>query len=521
MQKSIYVLFSFCFTFFLICSYIFGFKEGFQTVSHFLFVLLTTLLLTPLVSIGFIRLSHFQKNCSKYHDSRLSILCEHRLFYVITIFILQLPVFLAFYPGMCYYDLSVQIEQYEIPYFVLNHPLLHTLFMGFFKNLFLEPNTGYAFATLIQMLIVDSSMAYALQYIHHKKHCTRLCTFLLLFYALFPVNSVLTISTTKDTLFSAFALIFFIDIMRFFNNELKTRGSLTRFIVNTVLMLTFRNNVIYAFIPACILIVIIRFIKKEKNQHVIAYTIISLCLYFIANHALVNSLQAVPGSIKEMMSIPSQQLAYIYSITDDDSVKEIIHRYIPEPEKYCYYLSDPIKQQLDFDTLDSACKHFLLDTAICDLKYPIAAFDAAFYNTQGYWDLFHSPYQSEHFFLTSGSYRGDAVLDSKLPALAEFYINAFHTTKEYQRYPFVIVFFNSALYIWFFLFCFLKIIHEKDSHLSFNYLFFLFYLMTLLLGPGAITRYAYPYILLSPILLSTFYMDTTLPETHKCTPKIF
>ena len=41
----------------------------------------------------------------------------------------------------------------------------------------------------------------------------------MLFYGLFPVNSLLTILTTKDILFAAFVLVFFIDSLQFLQNE--------------------------------------------------------------------------------------------------------------------------------------------------------------------------------------------------------------------------------------------------------------------------------------------------------------
>lgn len=497
-KNKLYVLFSYAFSFFLVCSYVFGHDGGFQTGIRVLLIALVALLLTPFFCILFIRLSSIEIRPSRF-NSKLNLLYDNKLFYIIALFIMQLPVFLAFYPGMCYYDLPLQIEQYDIPYFVQNHPLLHTLFMGFFKNLFSIPNTGYAIATIIQMLIVDLAIAYALLYVYRKKRNLLLCTLALLFYGLLPVNSVLIISTTKDILFAAFLLVFFIDMLRLYQHEFTNSFSFIRCILNTVLMLLFRNNAIYAFIPSFALILLISLWKKDSIKKLFIYIVISLGLYTCLNQALIKSLNAVPGSIKEMMSIPCQQMACIYHITDDEDIKETIRSYIPEPENYCYYLSDRIKQQLDFDTFDSACKHFLLYTAIYDLKYPIAAFDAAFYNTQGYWDLFHSPYQSDHFFLAASAYRGDAVLDSKFPWLTDLYLKFFHVTEEYQHNPLAVLFLNSGIYIWIFLFALVNAMHKKNRPLIFSCLFFLFYLGTLILGPGAIIRYAFPFILLAPV----------------------
>ena len=322
-NNKLYVFFSYLFSFFLVCSYVFGHDGGFQTGLRVLFIAVAALLLTPIFSIVFIRLSSIKIKPVR-SNSKLNLLYESRLFYVVALFIMQFPVFLAFYPGMCYYDLPAQIEQYDTPYFVQNHPLLHTVFMGFFKNLFSSPNTGYAIATIIQMILVNSAIAYALHYVYCKKRSQLLCTLASLFYGLLPVNSVLIISTTKDILFAAFLLVFFIDMLRLFQHEMTKPFSFIRCILNTVLMLLFRNNAIYAFIPAFALILLISIWKKDTIKKLLIYVLLSLGLYTCINQVLVQSLNAVPGSIKEMMSIPCQQMAYIYQITDDEDIKDTI-----------------------------------------------------------------------------------------------------------------------------------------------------------------------------------------------------
>ena len=508
-----YLFFSFLFTFFLICSYIFGYLDGFNTLWRLFIVLLFSLCFTPLTAFFIIKISKIR--CSlklhKESKSKLVFVFECKLFYLITIFFLQLPVFLAFYPGICYYDINTQIEQYQLPYFVTNHPLVHTLFIGFFQGLFQNVNTGYAISVLIQMIIVDSAMAYALHYLYQKKRSMILCSFGILFYGLFPINSLLTISTTKDIFFSAFVLIFIIDIMRLYSKDLKYSFYIC-FIINAILMLLLRNNAIYAFVPSTLILLIIIIKKREDVKKYLILFVLVFIGYIFINGGLTFTLHAVPGSIKETLSIPCQQMARIYMKTDDTEVKENINDYIQEPDKYCYYLSDAIKQQLPFDVLDSSCKHFLLDTAINDLKYPIICIDAAFYNVQGYWDLFHSPYQSEHFFLAANDYRGGATLDSKFTSLKNLYVDLFYRSDRYDE-TFFSIFFGNAFYIWMFLFFFIKAIKEKNRQGYFGCLFPFFYLLTLLLGPGAIIRYGYVFILIAPVVLSSFISDTsTIPE---------
>lgn len=507
-DNFIYIIFSYIFTFFLICSFVFGHGQGFGTLSRLLLTFLAATLATPFTACIFIKLSRINFLSKKVSNPIINSLYSHVAFYTIAIFLMQLPFFLAFYPGICYYDLDVQIGQYESSAFIMNHPLLHTLFMGFFKNLFDNPNTGYALASIIQMIIVNSSMAYALTYLYKKTNSIVLCTISMLFYALFPVNSLLTISTTKDILFATFMLIFFIDTLRFLQNESLTLFSYIRIVLNTILMLLFRNNAFYAFIPAFCIILIVKFIKKENLKSIFFLFMITFIIFIGANKGLSLSLHATNGSIKEMMSIPAQELARIYLSTENEEDKELILTYIAEPDIYNYYLSDAIKQQLPFEILDSKCKHFLLDSAIFNLKYPIICIDAIFYNTQGYWDLFHSPYQSDHYFLSTTNYRGGAVFDSKFPVLADVYVELFHLTEKYQDNPLIVLFLNSGIYIWLLLLCFIKAIHTKNNQALFSLIFPLFYLFTLCLGPGAIIRYSFPYILMTPLIIGMLFYPT-------------
>ena len=426
----------------------------------------------------------------------------------ISIFICHFVVFLAFFPGLCTYDLNTQIEQYTGHAFITNHPLLHTLFVGYFHDLFKDPNPGYALATVIQLLITDSAMTYSVVYL--RQNSTRIYPSILavLFYALFPVNSLLAVSHTKDVLFAAFALIFFIDSQRLLKSDSKRYNApfYVRMTLNATLMLLMRNNAIHAMLATIIIICIISFVshkKKIASKHVnfVAILILSFILAVISNKVLIISTGAHNGSIKETMSIPAQIIGRIYNTVASDEEKEIISKYIPNAEEYNYYLSDPMKRDLPFEIWESKCKHFLLDSAIIALKHPIVSIQAVWFNIQGYFDPFHQPYSSDHFFLARNDYRGDAVQESKLPALCDLYVDHFRRTNVNNP---LTIFLNMALYIWVFIISLVMLIKRRDS-LYTSYIFAFFYLVTLLLGPGAIIRYGYMYILIIPISMMDLF----------------
>lgn len=500
-----YTIFSFCFMFFLICSYVFDKMNGFQTGIRLFLILFFSILITPICSMLFLKIGNYNRIARTIEKGKkLTRMYNCFFFYSILLFLMHFMVFLAYYPGIYTFDVNVQVEQYESFNFIQNHPLIHTLFLGFFNNLFETANSGYAIATIIQMLLVESCMAYALKYMYKKTHSILLCTLTLLFYGLFPVNSLLTISATKDILFSVCVLVFFIDCFFFFDNQFSKPTDHIRFLATGTFMILLRNNTIYAFIPTILIILSIQIIRKQAWKKIALYSLAIIMLYTSINKCLVVTLDANNGSIKEMLSIPCQELARLYSVTDNERLKEEIKKYIPAPENYNYYLSDAIKMQLDSDTFDSATKHFLLLAGICTVIYPLPCIDAIFYNTQGFWDIFHCPYQEEYSFVSSLKYRGEAVHESKFPALCELYETHFHTTKTFADTPFVI-FFNPGFYIWILLFFFTRGIHKKDTTLIYSCIFPILYLCTLLLSPGAIMRYTFPFVLIAPVLFTTLF----------------
>lgn len=420
---------------------------------------------------------------------------------------------ISLYPGIYHYDVGTQIDQYTSGVFNTNHPIIHTLFVGFFSQL-TGNNTGYAIATIIQIIVVDLAIYYMLMFVYRKTKRLLLHLFFVCFFSFTPFCAFLIISHTKDILFAAFGIVFVIDILRY-----REKGKLytglklylfeARFVVNIILMILFRNNASYAYIVMLILLLVV-YIKSKRlidEKRFLAILLVGLILSLTTGKILTHVTGANSGSIKEMMSLPCQVVARIYNTTASESEKETIKKYIPEPETYQYYLSDPIKKQLNFDTVDSECKHFLLDSSIIALHHPIQSFLAVWYNIQGYFDPLHCPYSSDHFYLVSLEYRGGAVLTPRWWSLFDWYHTWFYTSENLAATP-LVIFFNMALYIWIYIISLIVVIRRKGIQEGLSYLFPLLYLGTLLLGPGAIIRYGFIYILLLPVAIMNLLKST-------------
>ncbi len=430
----------------------------------------------------------------------------------LAIFASHYVTFMSLYPGICYYDLGAQIDQYVSGAFCTNHPLIHTLFEGVFYSLYGDHNKGYAYVTLIQLLIVDGSMTYALSFLWKKYGSLVLYVCSVLFYALMPINSLLAVSHTKDILFAAFALIFFVDIFRMCYHEDMRPGTYVRIVLNAALMLLFRNNALYAMAVLILVLLLVYGPELVKTKtlgvggRLLAVAVISILLMSGANRLLINMTDASAGSIKEMASIPAQIMGRTYNTVATDEEKEIILKYIKSPEEYNYYLSDPMKKDLPFDGFDSSCKHFLLDSAVIAVHHPLEALRAVLYNVQGFIDPFHMPYSKEHFFLVSREYRGGAVYDSRISSLGEWYASNMSRTGSLSESPLVILF-NLGLYVWIMIIGMVIHIRRYDFKNAMPYIFAILYLGTLMLGPGAIIRYGYLYILMAPVVVGTAIWD--------------
>lgn len=112
-ENKLYTLFSFLFLFFLISSFVFYYGTGFGNFVSLFSVVIVSLILSPVMMRGVVWLCDRSYEPSKRTDGEATVKMSDRfmpLIYVAVLFILQMPVFLAFYPGIIFYDIGTQIE---------------------------------------------------------------------------------------------------------------------------------------------------------------------------------------------------------------------------------------------------------------------------------------------------------------------------------------------------------------------------------------------------------------------------
>ena len=175
-----------------------------------------------------------------------------------------------FYPGIFAYDVPNQVSQLHFREFTSHHPVLHTLYLGICIGIgkqFHSYNLGVAIYTLSQMAVMSAIFAYTCSKLNRWGAPVWVWVLSILYFALHPLNSVFAVSTTKDVLFTGFLLLLIIFLYEMFREPDIFVHSIflqARFLVTVILMASFRNNGLYAFLLCIPFILMLQ--KKRRMR---------------------------------------------------------------------------------------------------------------------------------------------------------------------------------------------------------------------------------------------------------------
>lgn len=386
--------------------------------------------------------------------------------YMTVILACWLPVFLAYYPSVFAYDAEGQLYQVMADDYSTHHPLLHTLFLGVFfrlgDRLPGSYSSGMALHSVVQMFLMGVILAYVLTVLYRQKTSWVMRILLLLFYAIFPVNSVLAVSTTKDVLFSGLVLLYIVKLdQRYHEKQEKIKGSDVCFVLLSVLMLLLRNNAVYAWL-LCQPFLLYSAGKRGRLKRYAVLAAATLLLFGLGNAGIKTAVSARSGSPREMLSVPLQQMArtrVMHEEEIDDDMRERLDAYLPSEwvfAAYNPYLADPVKSRAVIHDDPAG----LIKTWIkLGAQFPLTYLDAFLDNSIGYWylgDKSHSTIygvgmESGFGYLSTDNRTMPAgyeiVEHSYLPKLRLF-MERLISENEYQKIPVLPVIFAPAFYWW-------------------------------------------------------------------------
>lgn len=453
--------------------------------------------------------------------------------YMMVILACWIPVFLAYYPSVFAYDAEGQLYQVMAGDYSTHHPLLHTLFLGaFFRlgdRLPGSYSSGMALHSIVQMFFMAVILAYVLTVLYRQKTSWVMRILLLLFYAVFPVNSVLAVSTTKDVLFSGLVLLYVVKSdQRYHEKQEKIKGADVRFVLLSVLMLLLRNNAVYAWL-LCQPFLLYSAGKRGRLKHYAVLAAATLLLFGLGNAGIKTAVSARSGSPREMLSVPLQQMArtrVMHEEEIDDDMRERLDAYLPSEwvfAAYNPYLADPVKNRAVIHDDPAGLIKTWMELGT---QFPLTYLDAFLDNSIGYWylgDKSHSTIygvgmESGFGYLSTDNRTMPAgyeiVEHSYLPKLRLF-MERLISENEYQKIPVLPVIFAPAFYWWLLCLYIAFFLYRREYGMLAPALFPAAYYLTLLLSPTVLIRYMYPFVICCPMMLCMAGRDQTEPETEK------
>lgn len=440
-----------------------------------------------------------------------------------------IPVFLAYYPSVFAYDAEGQLYQVLAHDYSTHHPLLHTLFLGaFFRLGGSLPGSypaGMAIHSVVQMLLMAAAFGYTLAWLAKRNVPFALRTGLLLFYALFPTNSVLALSTTKDVLFSALVLLATLSVCEMTDGTKDSfqRRDWIRYVLFTTGMLLFRNNALYALLLSLPVLCFLLRAKKQAGRvswrSCLAFTVLALVLSVAGNLALKTALGAQNGSPREMLSIPLQQMARTRVKAEESlppEMQQTLDQYIPSEwvfAAYNPYLADPVKNRAVIHDDPAG----LIRTWIrLGLEHPQIYIDAFLDTSVGYWFL-EDRSHAQIYGLGSESGFGYLSTDTRtMPAGCEIpqqsllpglraVMEQIVSDNSYQNIPILRLLFAPAFYWWLLCLYMAAVIYKRQYTLLLPAVFLVCYYLTLLLSPAVLVRYMYPFVVTAPVLFCCLF----------------
>ena len=301
-------------------------------------------------------------------------------------------VFLLYFPGVMTPDSFTQmyIVSGNLP-LSNNHPLVHTLLM-----LLTTKVTGYSpwLYVIVQILAVSAIFAYLCYYMRKKNVWKWLWYITVAFLAFHPVHTYNSVTVTKDTLFSAFVLLYSVFVYEICSSKgtwLKKNANKIHFCFTALLMCLFRSN---GILIALLSTVLILFILKKNSKSFAVCSCVSIVFYFGIVYGIYPLFDVEATSVTEALAIPLQQLCCV--VADGKTLSPEIESYLNEilpldiiAAEYDPVSVDAIKfhEQFNGEIISSDLFKFIKAWFEVLLQHPITYIKAYLSEVEALWNM--------------------------------------------------------------------------------------------------------------------------------------
>lgn len=436
---------------------------------------------------GFFRANRYENKNIHQINKIIIFICEHSWIMFCGFLICWLPCYIAAFPGGYVYDAYREWAQLENG-FNGNFPMLHSVLITKIISIGFELtgsyNTGIAFYTIVQMILISAMYVHILKTFYRKSINHILIGIMVLYCALFPVIQILVTQTVRDVLFSFLLTYTMFQFYLMTSEKEKFFVSIYKPIflgIILVLTLLARNNnastVALVVIIGISLFVFVKYYKKYLRGSLL-FAGTTIIFYVLMSILLTISCQPkIDAAAGNSLSLFSQPLARAYLYENEtwtNEEKEKLSSYMNvEGLTYVPENADRTKSRLK---VDGKLKEFLIFWVRIGMKHPKCYVEAILENTQQMWfpasiiDGYkkaeisvYEPYEKCYY------YYGD-VLEAPgthmlyFPRVREFYTNI-GLNISFEKIPIISMFFSIGFQFWIVLNCVFYIGYRRCKHL--------------------------------------------------------
>jgi len=370
-------------------------------------------------------------------------------FYQLIILISWLPCYLAYFPGIYSYDGEPQLIQYTSGQLDNHHPIIHTYIIGGCYDLgkWLQSKgisiDGLAFYTTIQCVLLSFAFSYMLRFLAKQKAGAVYIILSMAYICLFPTVPLMAMSSTKDTFFAAFFILFLTSLVQLqvsgdgqlcqlqasdgsqlsqlqvsgggqlsqlqVSDGGQLKGTLIKLFIFALGCMFFRRNGYYVMLIlllACIVVSFVRIIRNKefsvkalgqsvKTTPLYSLTLImlvSVIVFSTSEKIIIRCSNALEGESAEALSIPLQQMARAYKSSDAEvrnKYGDRLSEYISETglSNYRQLITDGVKQYFNNEYFATNKSDFIKLYVDMGIDYPGSYVLAVLYLTKGDWHI--------------------------------------------------------------------------------------------------------------------------------------
>ena len=501
------------------------YNEVFWTWKTYFVVLMFTFSMIPILIKLFEILDNIDSNSNKVVN------INKKMFF--KIFGIQLFFgilgWIALYPGLYGYDAGYEIMQMQYQdvtittHFSVSYSWMLYRLVDLGNKLFKSYTVGFAIYSFVQMFIITYITTRICTFVYKITKNKKIMLVSILFFCIFPLHIIMMISAAQDVLFCGLMALIVIESynlifepQNFWNNVFNS----IKYITLILLFCMAKNNGIYIMMVPAILTIF--FIKKYRVKSMFIF-IIAILLFFIYKGPLLKSMNVVEGdSIREMLSIPCQQIARSYLHNNDTYLEKdviwlnkVFANREEDDELFKYYevnqsISDSVKGSLDMDYIKNHKGEFAKFYLKHFIKDPENYIEGFLLNSLGFWypDKVYPDSRISHpyieFEMLEAKKHNQRYIEIERCSMFKWYHDLMKTLvkdNKIMNIPVISSFYVCGTYFMLYLFTIAYSVYRKNYKILYPLSIIFGYYLTLLLSPACLARYCYGMILCAPIMV--------------------